>query len=305
MLRAAVLLSALCLPLAGCDCSGNLVGDRDGDGGDVDPSDDGGGGDRDGSSGGRDARVPGRDAAGFGPEVCDSVDNDGNGIIDDVDAGGDGICDCLRIATLGEPGPWGVGDVFSTWLDDRSDMGAVSLGDELLTPELLAGYQVIVVQDVRARAYSITERAALDEWVRGGGGLMTLIGYGDSSERANVNDLLASTGIQYDEDPVLAGSPTIPVTTWNPHPVSEAVTRVGVDNGYAVIGEGEVVAEEAGTVMLRARSLGEGRVLVWGDEWITYDSEWAATTGYQVERFWLNAIKWLTPVAECQVPIII
>jgi hypothetical protein len=46
-----------------------------------------------------------------------------------------------------------------------------------------------------------------------------------------------------------------------------------------------------------------GRVVVWGDEWITYDSEWADVEDQQVELFWLNILKWLSPPKTCQVPI--
>ena len=77
------------------------------------------------------------------------VDNDLDGIIDDVDEGDDGICDCLIIATIGQPGEWGDGDVFAAWLDERSDIGATPLADQVLTAELLEPFQVIVVQDVR------------------------------------------------------------------------------------------------------------------------------------------------------------
>jgi len=44
-------------------------------------------------------------------------------------------------------------------------------------------------------------------------------------------------------------------------------------------------------------------VEVWGDEWITYNSEWIEHPDYQVERFWVNSIKWLSPINECQVPV--
>jgi hypothetical protein len=40
-----------------------------------------------------------------------------------------------------------------------------------------------------------------------------------------------------------------------------------------------------------------------GDEWTTYDSEWANVTGEQVELFWLDILKWLSPPKTCQVPI--
>ncbi len=46
-----------------------------------------------------------------------------------------------------------------------------------------------------------------------------------------------------------------------------------------------------------------GHVLVWGDEWITYDSEWSAHPDYQVQALWINVLKWLSPATECQVPL--
>jgi hypothetical protein len=250
------------------------------------------------------ADAPRADAS--GPEVCDLLDNDGNGIVDDVDVGGDGICDCLRIATLGLAGDAGSGSVFEAWLDARSAFGASDLADRELTPELLAQYQVIVARDIRGRERTTAERDALDAWIRSGGGFMTLIGYGPSSERVNVNILLAPTGIQYGAEGILyGGGTTLPVATWRAHPISEEVTRLGIDNGYPVTGAGTVVAEEGGHVVLRALEHGSGHVVVWGDEWISFDSEWTGHPDYQVERFWLNTIKWLTPPAECQVPILI
>lgn len=240
------------------------------------------------------------------PEVCDRIDNDGNGIIDDVDEGMDGVCDCLRVATLGRAGSAGVEGVFSAWLDARSTLGATDLGDAVLTDALLAEYQVILAEDLSGGpARTPAEVAALEAWIRTGGGLITLIGYADASERTNINTLLAPTGLSYGPEPILfGGGVTVPVNTWHPHPVSEGVTRLGIDNGYPVVGGGTVVAEEGGYVVLRAVELGAGHVLVWGDEWISFDTEWTGHPDYQVERFWLNAIKWLTPVTECQVPIV-
>src|SRR5690606_25076528 len=95
------------------------------------------------------------------PEVCDGVDNDGNGIVDDVDAGGDGVCDCLNIATVGQIGPWSNGgNVFASWLDARSPIGAVGLDDQVLTAEVLIPFQVIVVLHVDTTEVSNGDRAA-------------------------------------------------------------------------------------------------------------------------------------------------
>ena len=241
------------------------------------------------------------------PETCDGVDNDANGVIDDVDSGGDGICDCIRIATLGLAGEWGEGDVFAQWLTARASDGAHDLNDEVLTAERLSEFQIVVVQDVSKmeRTYAPEEVAALDAWVRQGGGLMTLIGYADPDEIENVNLLLAPFGLSYGSQQILQknGGSTVPISGWDAHPITEGIMAVGVDNGYPVTGGGTLFANEGGFDVGRALEVDAGHVEVWGDEWITYNSEWTDHPDYQVERFWVNSIKWLSPINECQVPI--
>lgn len=247
------------------------------------------------------------DAGEAASEICDGVDNDGDGIVDDLDVGHDGICDCLRLATLGAPGTFGKGNVFGSWLNTRSNTPAVALADMVLTPALLAQFQIIVVQDLHLqRAYTKDEIDALEAWVKAGGGLMTLVGYGTPSERTNVNSILARFGDSYaDKQILIRKSPSassVPVTTWlGPHPVTLGVTRLGFDNGYATAGDGTTLAQEAGNDVLKVQEAGMGHLIVWGDEWITYDSEWSEHPDYQVAQFWVNSIKWLTVERVCQV----
>jgi hypothetical protein len=250
-------------------------------------------------------------------EVCDGVDNDQNGVIDDVDAGGDGVCDCLDIGTLGHIGPWSNGgNIFATWLDARTPRGAIELADQVLTPELLEPLDIIVSLHVGTEAvqsqmvtapahheFSGAEASAFAAWVRAGGGLMTTIGYtrDEANEVVNVNRLLNPLDLGYSQTNLDLSDF---VETWLAHPVTEGVRSIYTDNGVEPSGTGMVVARGSDDrAALEVLQVENGRAVVWGDEWITYDSEWTDVEDQQVELFWLNMLKWLSPPTECQVPI--
>jgi hypothetical protein len=251
------------------------------------------------------------------PEVCDGIDNDSNGIVDDVDVGHDGVCDCLNIATIGHIGPWSNGgNIFASWLNSRSPLGAVELADEELTPERLKPFQIIVVLHAGTsavenngitapahHAFSDAEASAFEAWARAGGGVMTTIGYtfDEPNEVVNVNKLLMPLGMAYSKTKLdLQGD----VEEWVQHPVSDGISNIFTDGALEPDGpNGMTIARGGDKVALQVAQADNGRVAVWGDEWITYDSEWADVKGQQVEHFWLNLLKWLSPPTQCQVPI--
>ncbi len=316
LLRALIVCLTL-TQLGACQCGSDVtIFETDGGTGRADGGTDGG----TGTGGGTGTQTDGGRRDGGMVEICDGLDNDGDGIIDNVDVSGDGVCDCLKIATLGYRGTAGVGDVFNQWLNGKSVAGAVSLDKQTLTPSLLAAYQVIVIQNVRdgsksgvgegiGRVYAQSEVEALRAWVAAGGGVMTLIGYSDATEVRNVNLLLAPYNINYGTTQILSkvGGSTVPIVHWAVHPLTENIKKIGVDNGYEVRGDGGVVISyepnPGAFDTARATPYGKGHVFVWCDEWITFNSEWTQHTDYQVERFWLNSLKWLTPVDQCQVAL--
>jgi hypothetical protein len=240
--------------------------------------------------------------------TCDGMDDDLNGVIDDVDAAGDGVCDCLRVATLGLHGEWGGGNVLTGWLAERTTTAIESLGESELSAEILAPFHVLLVLDVSSMhnaglSYSATESQVLWEWVRQGGGLMTMIGYSDAGEPSNVNTLLGAFSLGYGPEQVLPGSGApVPITEWFEHPIATGIMQVGADNGYPTVGQGTTVAAEGGYDIGKAVIIGDGHVLVWGDEWVTYEDEWSGNASYQVEQFWVNTFDWLSRASECHVP---
>jgi hypothetical protein len=223
----------------------------------------------------------------------------------------------LNIATIGHIGPWSNGgNVFKDWLNARTPRGAVDLGDAELTAEALTGLQVIVVLHAATmavdnggvtapalHAFSPDETAAFDSWVRGGAGQKTTIGYtnDEAQEDVNVNQLLAPLGLGYSTSKLDLGGE---VTSWMPHPITLGISNIHANNGVEPeSADGTVIARGGDKTALQVREVDSGRVAVWGDEWVTYDSEWADVDGQQVEHFWLNLLKWLSPPTECQVPI--
>jgi len=266
--------------------------------------------------------------------------------------GADCTCPMLTVAVIGKPGKWGAnpaGDsdtAFQQWLNSSSAGTAkadVYSTRTPLTSDLLAKYNVIILAALADNSdtgpfwtFTTDEVAAFQDWILNkGGGVIALTGYsGDGSETKPANQLLGFSGVTYNTDGVFApcsdwricgcaGSNTLAswVTT---DPVilnlSKGVTAIGFQNGRSINAptDAHVVATVPGEKGLLANVLvgkiaGTGRVLEYGDEWITYTSQWTGegvktadcTPGYypqetyQTAQFWFNMIKWVQPRATC------
>src|SRR5690606_30648163 len=117
------------------------------------------------------------------------------------------------------------------------------------------------------------------------------------------NALLSAFSLSYGSEQIVQGQgAAAAVTQWFEHPLTQGITQVGADNGYPAEGQGTTIAAEDGYDLGKAVVVGDGHVLVWGDEWVTYESEWSGDSTYQVSQFWQNALRWLTRANECQVP---
>jgi hypothetical protein len=262
--------------------------------------------------------------------------------------GGDACtCTTVGVAVLGKPGKWGpVKGADSTtalqdWLNGNS-AGTARVDNftdrKTLTSDFLAPYNVIVLQSLSDDSdtgpwwsYSADEAAAFQHWIEGGGGVVSLTGYSSGDEIAPVNQLLGFSGVTYNNDGIwgtcadsqvctCAGSNTISdwVTT-DPviSKVSTGVTFVGFQNGRSVSvpTDGHVAAKVDGKPVLVGKLAGQGRVLAFGDEWITYTSQWTGAGNpkasdpscqgnlpqdkYQMAQFWYNMIRWVQPNSAC------
>jgi hypothetical protein len=268
---------------------------------------DGGGGGRDGStgSGGSSGSGSGGSASGSGSSSGGSLFSGDASTASSGDGGGRGAS--CPIATIGAPGKWGQGALFMDWLSTQGESASGNLGDQVLTASLLAPYKILVAQDLsKNHTYAASEVSALQAWITAGGGFMTMLGYqlaGTPPEGTNVNRLLAPYGMNYGGVPILgqmAGAN--PVTNWVQHPVTQGITEIGFNNGFDVEGSGTMLANEQGHNVLEVQVVGSGHVLVWGDEWITYDSFWSQYPQFQVKQFWQNIVDWFDPNGGCTVP---
>ncbi len=232
--------------------------------------------------------------------VCDGIDDDCNGLVDDVDLGGDGFCDCLSIGILGAPGTHPSAN-FQQWLMDQGTT-VVRFGTTpayTLTLADLEPYDILIIDNL-PKVFSATEQAEFAAWLADGGAFVSMAGYvNTTADRDEQNSLVAASGLSYVGQSVLLE----PQTEWAPHPISQNLGTVRFLGGWVVQGPGDTVMHVLGDPTTRlgvAVDNGSFRAFVYGDEWVSFDSEW---TNYpSVPVFWENVLKWLSPPGYCLSP---
>jgi len=274
---------------------------------------------------------------------------DGGGETTTCDGGDACTCPPFKLAVIGKPGKWGAnpnGDpdtALQDWLNSSS-AGTAQVDNfkerPTLTPDFLASYSVIILASLGDDSnngpwwsFSADEIAAFRAWVENGGGVITLSGYsGDPNEVNPANQLIGFSGVKYSGDGVwcaCADQATCSCThsntlsDWNrSDPVvaslATGMTYVGFDNGRAIVAPADAhVAATAGggANVLVGKLVAKGRVLAYGDEWVTYTSQWTGAGNpsandpncqghlpqdkYQMAQFWYNLIRWAQPAASC------
>lgn len=169
----------------------------------------------------------------------------------------------------------------------------VQLDDTPVTRELLDKYSVIIL-DRLARGYSPEEAALIEAWVAGGGGLMAVTGHVASQDAVDqTNSILRPLGLGFNTSKgFFSGS----VVDWTPHALSEGVTSMvflgGLFVDMAEGGANAVIGTRPEGPVAVVQTHGAGRVFVWGDEWILFDSQWEQLV--ELRTFWANILGWLS-----------
>ncbi len=166
---------------------------------------------------------------------------------------------------------------------------------------MLDAYDVVLL-DQLTREYAMVEAMAFEAWVSAGGGLMAMTSHTADPTIAQAwpHSILGAFGLEY-QGALLDG----PVTDFMPHPITVGITSVTFLGGFSVVelvpGSSDVIGQLPGPIpVARTQEHGAGKVFVWGDEWIEYDSEW--TTLPQITQLWTNIFAWLAPVDICALP---
>jgi hypothetical protein len=219
-----------------------------------------------------------------------------------------------------------------------------------ITADFLGQYDVVILQALYLTPYdqnqvwsfSSAEASALHDWVSNqGGALIAMAGYFSDMpvELGPLNQLMAPFGITYNSDDIFGQDyctdnlcycsyGSIPFDAWINTPDCSAITvnhdgstlgKVGIFRGRSLKCSGDgcnVIAKDpkTGNAIGIGKPVGQGRLFAWGDEWVTYTSQWGldATsnqyddavkfaqcvghtphTSYVVPQFWYNVFRWV------------
>lgn len=265
------------------------------------------------------------------PLVLGGDDSSGGG------AGGASSEACVTLMSWGSvaqmgavPGQSGM-DAIVSWLNEASNASGAHFAQKPeITADFLEAVDVVLLQDLSTWDVSDAELTVFKTWVKEGGGVMALSGYGtDGVQVSATNRLLSFSGMNFVPSSqgaltatyVSECAPCLGTTYqqrgFNPeHPISFGIDALGAFEGRVVSGDGQIVAQIDDQVFAMTKEVGQGRALLFHDEWISYRTEWdksapaecaqnlacaeaSPDTTYQVAQFWYNSIKWLAPDATC------
>jgi len=234
----------------------------------------------------------------------------GNGLNLDVDAGtttpdqgGDTGCTRLNIGIFGNPGSNSSSN-FEQWLTKAgtSVTRIQTTADEPLTAATLQPFDVIVL-DCLTRDYSADEAQSFAAWVSQGGGVAAMSGYhDDTTVDWHANSLLGLLGVAFSGERIWG-----PATSFAAHPITRGLSSVTFTGGYPVADLGgssstrEAIAFIPSTPpkpVAFAVQMGAGHAFAWGDEWIEFDSEWAALP--EIPQLWVQVFAWMAPTNSCE-----
>lgn len=195
-----------------------------------------------------------------------------------------------RIAILGGPGANPSARLVGFLESEGAVTRVHAAGTEgPLVASTLAGFDVVVV-DWLARTYSPEESHVLLKWAQDGGGLFVLSGHDSGASIDRHASLLAQLGVGFD---VARGALDGPAVL-SAGPASEVGATLPFYGGLVVTStELQALAVVGTDVVAVGGPVGAGRALVFGDEWIAFDSEWTGTPA--VPRFWAASLAWLAP----------
>jgi uncharacterized membrane protein len=163
---------------------------------------------------------------------------------------------------------------------------------------MLASYDVLILERL-VRSYSQAEATVLASWVSAGGAVLSFSGYYSSgSDTTNTNSLLFGIGLAYGSFILGSGGGPFYITELASHPILVGISSLPFWGGFTVqptaiadgLGTNTTLATSTSQPVCIAQLRGQGRVLVWGDEWIEND---AVSTSADVRRFWPQALSWL------------
>ena len=211
-------------------------------------------------------------------------------------------------------------------LSDLENKGYnTSFSNEKISSSLLSGYDVLVLI-IPFRYFHDDERAAVEEFVKNGGGLIIFGehgGYMDQKDISNkINSISSIFGIEFNSDVVEDSEKNIEgitchsvITSFKRHPVTEGVQTAGYICGCSLtlnssatalaFGNSTTVADgKTGrdVVVLAVAEYGKGKVLAIGD---TDFLGGANTPGYEDRDFLsfgdnrtfvMNMFQWVTPL---------